>query len=378
MPAQRTQQQRGSRAVVAQTQQQQAPTQALVAVTREIDNRLAIVQASAAAGIDADRLKLVALTAFTRSPELMACEPVSVARAIVEAGQLGLEPTGLLGGAYLVPRGGKATLMVGYRGLVMLAKRSGEVQRVEARVVRERDAFEYGYGLEPWLTHVPSREPDPGDWVAAYAVIVYNHGERQFDVMTYAEIEAIRQRSSAGRSGPWVTDWPEMAKKTVLRRLLKLAPLTINVAAKLDELDPEVEEVSPRRSGQTRQAELRQQLQAQLEGEYGHAPEARQVGPGATTDATDAGAVGGQAHAPEEAGPPAQASRGAAEAQPEAGAARPVEAAPAPAVDPVVECGISHEGIGAGPCILPRGHEDEGQLEHQERGGTRWTMPRKR
>src|SRR3972149_1322361 len=99
--------QQAQRAVVHQggghQQEGDGPQRALVAVTREIDNRLAIVGASAAAGTKPDRLKLAPLAAFARPPSLWACAPVSVARRIVEAGQLGLEPTGLLGGAYLVP-----------------------------------------------------------------------------------------------------------------------------------------------------------------------------------------------------------------------------------------------------------------------------------
>lgn len=372
MPGQR---QSSNRAVVPANAPTQA-SQALVAVTREIDNRLAIIEASSAAGIDAQRLKLVALTAFTRVPELMACEPVSVARAIVEAGQLGLEPTGLLGGAYLVPRGGKAVLMVGYRGLVMLAMRSGEVQRVEARVVREKDAFDYGYGLEPYLRHVPSREADPGSYVAAYSVIVYRTGERSFDVMSHAEIEAVRKRSSAGSSGPWVTDWPEMAKKTVLRRHLKLAPLTVNVAAKLDEIDPEVDEHAPQRRPDTRQAELRASLQEALQREYGTAPTEGVYREVPTTD-------GGQAAAQGQAEPEDATAAPGGQAEP----ATVPEPAAVPAAAPApTTCGASSEKLGAGPCVLPAGHERQQyvvgsttyppQREHEEAGGTRWTQPR--
>jgi len=404
MPTQ--QQQRGRRQAPAQPQQQaeqEGPQRALVAVTREIDNRLAIVQASATAGITADRLKLVALTVFTKTPSLLACEPVSIARAIVEAGQLGLEPTGLLGGAYLVPRGRQATLMIGYRGLVILAKRSGEVQRVEARVVRAKDVFDYGYGLEPYLRHQPSREADPGELTYAYAVIVYRDGERQFDVMSHAEIEAIRARSSAGNAGPWITDYFEMAKKTVLRRLLKLAPLTVNVASKLDELDPEVEEgathVAP-----SRQAELRQQLQQALDREYGpgSAPtevegegEAREL---PTTQGSEAVGTRPAAEAPKAEGAQAPRADGAANRQ-EAAAADSAPAAAPPAErpkseptsvaavlgNPPGECGARDDQLDAGPCVLPKGH-DQGpwhdpagneyppQREHQEAGGTRFTV----
>lgn len=347
-------QQQPQRAVVrAQDapRQQAGPQQALVAVAHEIDNRLAIIGASAAAGIDPERLKQVALGAFTRTPALWTCEPISIARSIVEAGQLGLEPTGLLGGAYLVPRGGKCTLLVGYRGLVMLAKRSGEVARVEARVVREKDSFDYGYGLEPYVDHHPSREADPGAYSAAYAVIVFRDGGRQFDVMSLAEIEAIRKRSSSPGDGPWVTDWPEMAKKTVLRRLLKLAPLTVNIAAALDEIDPEVRPEP--RPGDTRQGELRQQLQAALEREYG-----------------------GEASPPTT---PAVVEVGASADSSAAVVVGPATAAPAPEPAPAEEpaapagCGVVHDGLGVGPCVLPAGHKP---LEHEDKSGQRWSQPR--
>lgn len=294
MPANPQQQ---ARASVARTSEPDRipPSQALTRVTQEIDSRLALVRASAAAGISPDRLKLVALTAFTRNPSLLQCDPVSVARAIVEAGQLGLEPTGLLGGAYLVPRGNQATLLVGYKGLVILAMRSGLVQRVEARVVRQRDVFDYEYGLQPRLVHKPSTEVNPGDYTAAYAVIFYRDGSTQFDVMSIAEVEAIRKRSSSPERGPWVTDYAEMVKKTPLRRLMKLAPLSVEVAAALDDLDPE-EGPGAITVSDPRDLELRGQLQAQLEREYGTSPNQPAQLP-ATTHGAGAGTPSTQAPA---------------------------------------------------------------------------------
>lgn len=371
------------------------PSQQLVAVSREIDNRMAIVRASAAAGIDAERLKLVALTVFTRTPALLACDPVSVARAIVEAGQLGLEPTGLLGGAYLVPRGNQAVLMVGYRGLVMLAKRSGEVQRVEARVVRANDPlFEYGYGLDPYLRHVPAQTTDPGPMTHAYAIVVYNTGEKSFDVMSVAEVEAVRARSAAGKSGPWVTDYFEMAKKTVLRRLLKLAPLTVNVAAKLDEVDPEVDE-APRADGQA--AALRKELADALEREYGTpaAPTSPALAPGASQPLEAAPVVTTSTAAPASAtvvvpqatatqAPAASGWNRARQRTTEAPNVSPLrqpvaEPDPAPVAEPVTEaeeaalCGVVHPGLGVGPCVLPAGHPTR---EHRQVDGTRWSQGR--
>lgn len=369
--------QQQARTVVAQggaAAGQDGPSRALQLVTQEIDNRLAIIGTSSAAGIRPERLKLVALTAFTRTPALWTCEPVSVARAIVEAGQLGLEPTGLLGGAYLVPRGNQATLLVGYRGLVMLAKRSGEVQRVEARVVRAKDAFEYAYGIDQRLEHVPSRELDPGALTDAYALLVYRDGERQFDVMSAAEIEAIRKRSSTPGAGPWVTDYFEMAKKTVLRRLMKLAPLTVEVAAQLDEIDPEAPE-HERAAADPRQAELRAQLQRELQREYGGEVIEGEAREATTTQPAAAGTRGGPGQAPAERTatpepePPAQSPPAApAASQPESvgeilGAGEPAT------------CGVEWPEMDTGPCVLPAGHEPAG--EHRNAGGMRWSQPRK-
>lgn len=383
-------------------------SRAVQVVSREIDNRMAIVEASAAAGIKPERLKLVALTAFTRNPDLLKCDPVSVARAIVESAQLGLEPTGLLGGAYLVPRAGKATLLVGYKGLVMLAKRSGEVSRVEARVVRGKDVFAYAYGLVPRLDHVPyTGADDPGNYTYAYAVIHYRDGTSQFDVMSHAEIDVIRKRSAAGNAGPWVTDYPEMAKKTVLRRLLKLAPLSVQVAAQLDDLDPETTDAQPEARADAAQVALKRRLQAALDREYGGGSGQEEVegqsrelpNAGETTQATGNGTASGEAPKAEGAQAPRADGEGQ-QAQAVAGA--PAAAAPATEAATITRqaskpervsevlsatCGASHEQLQVGPCVLPAGHteapwrdtsggEHPAQNEHEEAGGTRWTQPK--
>ena len=213
---------------------------ALEALASELDRRASVIATSAAAGITPERLRGVALSAFTRNPDLWNCTPVSVARAIVEAAQLGLEPTGLMGGAYLVPYRGECQLLIGYRGLVILARRSGEVARVEAHVVHANDSLAYEFGLAPRLQHVPALAGDPGRVTHAYAVAFFRDGGTQYDLMGADDIDAIRQRSRARDAGPWVTDYEEMAKKTVLRRLCKLLPLTVEVQSALDTLDPEV------------------------------------------------------------------------------------------------------------------------------------------
>lgn len=241
-----------ARGRVAQRQQQTNavaridPDAARQALDRAMQDRQAALMESAASMIDPGKMRAVVLSTFTRTPALWECDPISIARAVIESAQAGLEPTGALGGAYLVPffngkTGRKeAQLIIGYTGLVKLMRRSGEVQRVEARVVRQADDFDYAYGLDPYLVHKPSTDvaQDANNPMTyAYAVIVYRSGERYFDVMSAAEILGIKARSKAKDSGPWVTDEPEMWKKTVLRRASKLSPLTVEAQRVLDAED---------------------------------------------------------------------------------------------------------------------------------------------
>src|SRR6185436_8601826 len=170
--------------------------------------------------LDADRLLRIAMTSIQRTPKLLECTKRSLLGAIMEAAQLGLMPDGVLGHAYLVPfrntrNGGRmeVQLIPGYRGLIDLARRSGKVESIQARVVHKKDSFDFAYGDEPFLKHRPSDEEDPGAMTAAYAVARLVGGEKAFEVMWKAQIDAIRKRSKASDSGPWVTDYEEMARK---------------------------------------------------------------------------------------------------------------------------------------------------------------------
>jgi recombination protein RecT len=188
--------------------------------------------AAAAKAMDPDRLIRVALVAMAKQPVLLTCSQESIALALMESGSLGLAPTGVLGEAYLVPYWNKnksmneAQLQIGYRGLVKLARRSGTVFNVVADVVREGDFFEWEKGLTPRLVHRPAQSGSRGPLTYAYATAWVKEGPPPFDVMDAEEIEAIRQRSKAKDSGPWVTDYFEMAKKTVIRRLCKSLDLS--------------------------------------------------------------------------------------------------------------------------------------------------------
>lgn len=193
--------------------------------------------------LSVDRMIRTALTSFSTTPMLLDCTPRSLLGAVIQAAQLGLEP-GLIGMAYLVPFKNRKSgttevqLIPGYKGLLALARRSGEISTIQAHCVYEDDAFRYQYGLDPKLDHTPSPKPDRGAMVYVYAVARLKDGGAQFEVMTKHEVDAHRDRySRAAQQGPWVSDFEAMAQKTVLRRLCKLLPASVDLqtAVALDE-----------------------------------------------------------------------------------------------------------------------------------------------
>jgi len=190
-----------------------------------------------------ERMMRVCNTAISKTPALLDCEPRSLMGAIIQSSQLGLEPDGVLGHAYLIPFNNRKTgrvecqFIAGYKGLIELSRRSGQISTVYAHAVHANDEFRYTLGLDPTLIHKPT-SGEPGDLIAVYAVCHLRDGGKQFEVLQRREIDAIRSQSKAGNSGPWVTHYDEMAKKTALRRLCKLLPTSPELAraAALDEL----------------------------------------------------------------------------------------------------------------------------------------------
>lgn len=169
-----------------------------------------------------DRFIRVALTTMTKTPKLAQCTQESFFNALLSLSQLGLEPDGRR--AHLIPYGNQCQLIVDYKGLVELAMRSGNVSNIHADIVCENDTFEYDKG-EIKVHKIDFKQPR-GEMYAAYAICRFKDGTEKTEVMTKEEVEAIRKRSKAGSAGPWVTDWNEMAKKTVFRRLSKWLPLS--------------------------------------------------------------------------------------------------------------------------------------------------------
>lgn len=187
--------------------------------------------------LTADRMARIVLTEFRKTPALMRCDQQSLFGAVLQCASLGLEPGSALGHCYLVPYGKTCTLIVGYRGMIDLARRSGQIVSLSAYCVHQADEFHYELGLHPDIKHIPSPEADRGPVTYVYAVAILKDGGCQFEVMSRAEVEDVRRRSKSGGSGPWASDFEAMAKKTVIRRLFKYLPVSIEAtrAVEVDE-----------------------------------------------------------------------------------------------------------------------------------------------
>lgn len=184
------------------------------------------------AGVTPERFARIVMTEVRRTPKLAECSIESLLGAAMTAAQLGLEP-GPMGLAYLIPYAGEVTLQVGYKGLLALAWRSEQIQSVQAEVVRQNDTFKYANGIPPELNHVPAAA-DRGEPTHAYAIVGTTSGGWLFRVMTADEIREHQKRFSKAKTGPWITDWDEMACKTVLKRTLKRAPISTELQRAVD------------------------------------------------------------------------------------------------------------------------------------------------
>lgn len=199
--------------------------------------------------MSSERMYQIAVSTVNQTPLLAECDVNSLMSCVMKCSALGLEPSAVdgLGRAYILPYRNKgrmtATLIVGYKGMLDLARRSGEIGDISARAVYEGDDFEYEFGLDEKLRHVPSqrkREKDEKP-THVYMVAHFKDGGHYMDVMTIDEVEAVRARSKAADNGPWKTDFEAMAKKTVIRRSFPYLPVSVEAqqAAAADETTPD-------------------------------------------------------------------------------------------------------------------------------------------
>ena len=186
--------------------------------------------------LSSERLTRVAMTELRVNPGLMKCKPESLLGSIMKASALGLEVGSSIGEAYLVPYKTEATFIVGYKGLIKLVLQSGSVNTIQSHVVYENDHFELEYGLVERLVHRPALS-NRGKMLGVYAIARMSAGGSTFEYMSDEEVQKIRNGSPGKNSDAWTKHGSEMARKTVLRRLCKILPLSpeAHTATSLDE-----------------------------------------------------------------------------------------------------------------------------------------------
>lgn len=189
-----------------------------------------------------ERFARVALTCLKKDGKLLAAIQTaegraSIAQAFMKCAELGIEPDGRR--AYLIPYKNDVQLIIDYKGIAELAMRSGYVANIHADKVCENDEFEYNIGTIE--RHRIDFKKERGDAYAYYAIVTFKDGTKKCEVMSKKEIDAIKERSAAWnawlkwkKTCPWNTDYDEMAKKTVFKRLAKWIPQSPELRQAID------------------------------------------------------------------------------------------------------------------------------------------------
>lgn len=186
--------------------------------------------------INTDRFVRIAITTIRQNPKLAQCSQESLLGALMVSAQLGLEP-GTLGQCYLIPYGRECQFQIGYKGMIELLRRSGQLKDIYAYSVYENDDFEITYGLDRNLIHKPNLA-NKGDFLGCYCVAILKDDTRAFEYMTKEEIEAHAKKfSKTFGNGPWKTDFEAMAHKTVVKKMLKWLPLSVEFLENIEKDD---------------------------------------------------------------------------------------------------------------------------------------------
>lgn len=200
--------------------------------------------AAVKASMTPERFARIAISAIQKTPKLAETSPQSFMISLMQAAQLGLEPNSPLGQAYLIPYGNETTFQIGYKGLLALAYRNPNVAVIQARTVYENDEFSVEYGLHEDIIHKPTFG-EQGDPIGYYAYYRMKDGSGSFCFMSRPEMEDFRRQYTKANKPdtPWNTAFDAMAKKTVIKRLLKYAPIggDLQTAIAVDETVPDVE-----------------------------------------------------------------------------------------------------------------------------------------
>jgi len=188
--------------------------------------------------VNKERMMSIFLEA-ANNPKIQACTKISVLKSAKRMAEMGTDRVGA-GGVWLIPFGKELTVIPDWRLIIDKARRVGVIKHATAEAVFDGDEFSYERGMNPNLIHKPNMKSNKKKLIAAYCIYTLPDGSKDFDVMTKDEVDAIRARSKAKDSGPWVTDFAEMAKKTVIKRGLKVFEGASPELTKLMDMDNEV------------------------------------------------------------------------------------------------------------------------------------------
>jgi len=176
--------------------------------------------------LNSERFVRIAMTAIRLNPKLAGCKKESLLGTLMTAAQLGLEP-GPLGQCYLIPYGNECQFQLSYKGMIELLRRSNQLSDIYAYTVNEKDEFKITYGLERNIVHIPNFTETSKE-IGYYAVAILKDGTKAFEYMPHEAVEKHGKRFSKTYSnGPWKTDFEAMAHKTVIKKLLKLLPVSV-------------------------------------------------------------------------------------------------------------------------------------------------------
>ena len=238
-----------AKAAQGQSLQKAAPQDG---IQRLLQHHWPRIQAVMPKHMSSERLFQLAVSTINQTPKLAECDSASLLSCVMKCSALGLEPSAVdgLGRAYILPfwnsktRSMQATFIIGYKGLIDLARRSGQLVSIHAQAVYKGDDFDFWEDEEgQHFKFRPNRDVEhtPDNLTDVYVTAKLEGGGRVFEHMTKAEVDAIRKRSKSANNGPWVTDYEAMALKTVIRRSARYLPMSTETqeAVAADETTPD-------------------------------------------------------------------------------------------------------------------------------------------
>lgn len=202
-----------------------------VAVINEVRNAIERMspqfKAALPAHIPVERFIRTTLTAVQTNPALLSADRRTLFASATRAAQMGLLPDGREGA--IVTFGQNCQFMPMMAGILKLVRNSGELASIDAQIVYKNDGFTYRPGIDLVPQHTPDWFGERGDIVGVYAVAKMKDGSAYVEILSHKQVEQVRNVSRAKGSGPWVTWWDEMARKTAIRRLAKRLPLSTDL-----------------------------------------------------------------------------------------------------------------------------------------------------